>query len=612
MPVCPHESLITTYTAIDSFIPCGGGTPVVVSDDVTVTLAGTLLVSIDSTRNVSCYNAMDGRGWAHATGGGSGLVAWHDVSTGGNTLTNFSNVAGLGPGVYAFVASDGTGCQRSDTTIITQPTKLNLITIDGPNPTSCLGNTGSVTISSDSNFVQGSPPYAYLWSNGPTTSYDANLGEGTVSVTITDSHSCTDSTTFTIAKTSTVLTLPVVVNARCHAAADGSIDANPSNGTPPYSFVWNDNQSKQTAIDLTAGNYTCIVTDSNGCSALASASVTDPADLTMNLNSLPVKCTGQSNGSIIAISTGGTSPYHFSATLDNVIFISDSAGVMSGLAPGSYTVILSDDNGCTKTAMINVSDATPDLFNVTTDSALCFGYNDGAIHIVDNTPVNEQYQYSIDSTDQYQFSSNFYNVSPGNHTITAINKNNCISTVQVLVPQPPPITVSVAPDTVVLALGQSLQVQAVASNTPNASYAWTPDFGLSCADCSNPMVSPYISQDYTITASTVNQTATCYGTAQLHVRVLPHQPVFIPNSFTPNNDGNNDVFEIYGASVKIVDLKIFNRWGELVFETRDQLAGWDGTFKGQQLPPGVFSYAATITFLDDTKQEKNGSITLLR
>lgn len=98
----------------------------------------------------------------------------------------------------------------------------------------------------------------------------------------------------------------------------------------------------------------------------------------------------------------------------------------------------------------------------------------------------------------------------------------------------------------------------------------------------------------------------------MHVEVQPQMPVFIPNTFTPNGDGNNDLFLIYGQDIKTVDLKIFNRWGELVFESNNQFVGWDGTYKGVLQNPAVFTYYATITFLNDKKAERKGSVTLLR
>jgi gliding motility-associated-like protein len=117
---------------------------------------------------------------------------------------------------------------------------------------------------------------------------------------------------------------------------------------------------------------------------------------------------------------------------------------------------------------------------------------------------------------------------------------------------------------------------------------------------------------YTLTVSKVNDSATCYGSATLYVDINPHPPIYVPNVFSPNGDGKNDLFQVYGNNIMTVDMKIFNRWGELVYETNNQLAGWDGTYKGQMQNPGVFTYALKVTFLDNTQIEKNGTVTLLR
>ena len=258
--------------------------------------------------------------------------------------------------------------------------------------------------------------------------------------------------------------------------------------------------------------------------------------------------------------------------------------------------------------------ATIDNFTTAVDSTSCYGadYNDGAAHVVALSAQNGPYQFSIDNG-LPQFSGDFFNLAAGAHTITAINLNGCGSTIPVVVLEPLPIVVDVIPDTVILPLGEVQQVQVVYLNAPNSvTYSWTPALGLSCVDCPNPLVSPFTRQDYVITISMVNGSATCYGSATLHADVLPHKPVFVPNSFTPNGDGNNDVFQIFGEGIKTLDLKIFNRWGELVYESNNQFEGWDGTYKGQMQLPQVFTYATKIYFLDDTKVEKKGTITLVR
>ena len=137
-----------------------------------------------------------------------------------------------------------------------------------------------------------------------------------------------------------------------------------------------------------------------------------------------------------------------------------------------------------------------------------------------------------------------------------------------------------------------------------------PSTGLSCIDCPNPVVSTYSHiNNYTVT---ITYNKGCTVSAATRIIVVGTPPVFVPNSFTPNGDGNNDLFLVYGESIKTVNLKVFNRWGELVFEGESMFTGWDGTYKGQQQPPGVYVYEARITFLDNSQTLRTGSITLIR
>jgi gliding motility-associated-like protein len=104
----------------------------------------------------------------------------------------------------------------------------------------------------------------------------------------------------------------------------------------------------------------------------------------------------------------------------------------------------------------------------------------------------------------------------------------------------------------------------------------------------------------------------CKTSADVLIGVEGAEPFFVPNSFSPNGDGNNDVFQIYGVGIKTIDLKIFNRWGELVYESNNQFDGWDGTYKGALQQPGVYVYNVYVTYLNDKKEQKVGSITILR
>jgi len=172
----------------------------------------------------------------------------------------------------------------------------------------------------------------------------------------------------------------------------------------------------------------------------------------------------------------------------------------------------------------------------------------------------------------------------------------------------------VVPDSVVLHLGESTQLSA-SSNYATANYNWNPSSGLSCADCSNPTVTLYNSLTYRLTVTVDINGKSCYAYAQVPVTVIKNYDLFIPNVFTPNGDGANDVFQLLGnlPALKFIEMRIFNRTGEKVFESNNIYFTWDGSYKGKMLEPQALVYTLNAVFIDNHSEELfKGSITLLR
>lgn len=560
--------------------------------------------------NVSCNGGNDGTAGINVTSGSTPYqYNWNGT---GNSPNNTIN--GLSAGLVNVTVSDA-NCSATAAITISEPSAIVITLLSQTNVLCDGGNNGALEV-----VATGGTPgpfgagYTYTWSNGQTGSSATGLLAGNYVVVVTDGNSCTASEGYTITQPALLTVATNVTDATCYEGANGSVTAIPAGGTSPYSYLWSDGQTTANATALVATQYTVQVTDANGCSASAVALVNEPSDMIINTSATAVKCIGDENGTISVSATGATPPYSFSATQDFANFYFATNGVIVDLAAGVYTVIVSDNNGCTKTVAVTVPEATPDAFITSTDSTSCYGsqYNDGAAYIEATSIQNGPYLYAIDGGPQ-QYSGDFYFLSEGAHTITATNGNGCVTEVSVVVYQPLPLTAAVMPDSLLLPLGSSGQVVVTYENGPmQVQYQWSPVEGLSCMDCPNPSVLIYGRTDYTVTVSYVNGFATCYGTAPLHVDVLPELPVYIPNSFTPNGDGNNDVFEIYGQGIKAVDLTIFNRWGELVYKSNSQYAGWDGTYQGQLQLPQVFTYHAVVTFLNNKTTDKTGSITLVR
>ena len=140
-------------------------------------------------------------------------------------------------------------------------------------------------------------------------------------------------------------------------------------------------------------------------------------------------------------------------------------------------------------------------------------------------------------------------------------------------------------------------------------YLWTPSFGLSCDDCSNPIAIPYVTSDYTVL---VTDSLGCIGSTDFTLFVGEPLDLYVPNAFTPNGDGQNDVFEIFGVGISQVDLTVYNRWGQEVFQASSNRPQWDGMYKGKMQPPGMYSYLVEVWFLGDHVVKQKGSVALIR
>ncbi|MDQ3191498.1 MAG: gliding motility-associated C-terminal domain-containing protein [Bacteroidota bacterium] len=169
--------------------------------------------------------------------------------------------------------------------------------------------------------------------------------------------------------------------------------------------------------------------------------------------------------------------------------------------------------------------------------------------------------------------------------------------------EPAPI-IYAGTDTTIL-LGTSAQLEAKGGS----NYTWFPPIDLNCTTCPNPTASPKETTTYKVLVMGENG---CYALDSVTVFIDPDLLVFIPNIFSPNGDGNNDIFYVRGKGIMSFNLMVFNRWGEKVFETTDLNHGWDGTFRGKQLPPSVFVYYLDAFLLTEQRVIKKGDITLIR
>jgi gliding motility-associated-like protein len=276
-------------------------------------------------------------------------------------------------------------------------------------------------------------------------------------------------------------------------------------------------------------------------------------------------------------------------------------------------VTVTDGNQCIIVATVVITEPAPVLVNlVETIDVICNGDSTGVITVM-GSGGTLPYEFSRDGS-IFQGSETFTGVRAGSYTITIEDAEGCMNTTTATINQPPPLIVDAGPDTTI-DLGTSIDLQAIA-NSATVTWQWNPIDQLSCADCPNPTASPLNTTTYLVT---VRNQDDCDATDDITIRINKVRPIFVPNAFSPNGDGMNDRFTIFGgpAAEIITKLRVFDRWGNLLFEGSNlplgqENAGWDGMFKGKLLGTGVYTYMAEVRFIDGEVILYEGDITIVR
>ncbi len=512
---------------------------------------------------------------------------WQDGSTAATFVTT-------SPGVF-WVDVQLAGCSRRDSFIIVPPAGLAFD----------LGEDSILCdIQSWNLDASGSNATSYLWSNGSNLPQLTANQDGLYWVAVTDSVGCTrrDSIDLNFSQTPSLdlgndTTLCYDQGLVINAATTGA------------TYLWQNGSTASSFTPNATGDFWVEITV-DGCPAADSISVEFLPEILLNESITHILCNGECNGSITVSASGGVGGNYVYAW-------SNGSGQTSlnDLCPDTYPLTVTDDFGCILSQNLTVTEPPPLDFDLQKVDNECYGEIIGSISIINNIGGTPPYAFALNNgpfLPQTQFDS----LPGGHYTVWMEDDHGCGDSAQIYLIEPQAFEVYAGADDSVR-LGHDVTLHGLVLPNFGETIAWTPNDYLDCNDCLNPNLLPLQTTLYTLTAT--DPLTGCTRSDDVLITVEVVRNVYIPNAWSPNTDGTNDEFTIFtGPEVaKILELKIFDRWGELVFEgynfpPNNSLYGWDGRFRDKDLKPAVFVYFARVAFIDGFESVFEGDVTLVR
>lgn len=313
------------------------------------TCTGTVIANINDpigfilstvTSNITCAGNTDGAINLSISGGGTSpyVYKWSNSQT-------IEDISGLSAGTYAVTVIDSVFYCSITSVTISEPTAISA-TVASTNP-KCKGDSDgliNITVSG------GSTPYSFKWSTGAITEDISGLIAGSYAVTVKDANNCSSVNNVTVTEPDSLLTVSTKnANLTCNGGSDGTATVSSWGGLAPYSISWSTGSTSTKITNLTAGNYTATITDSYGCQKNITSTLTEPAGMTLSITSTNISCFGAFDGAVDLTVSGTSTPYTYSWNT------SETTEDIKYLSSGTYTVNVTDSNGCATTTNVTLT-----------------------------------------------------------------------------------------------------------------------------------------------------------------------------------------------------------------------------------------------------------------
>jgi len=546
-------------------------------------LTSTLTISSNyNGYDISCYGLSDGSLNLQVNGG---VPVYSYNWSNGSTSQNISS---LPAGTYQVIVTDQNNCTDTAAVTLTQPADLvsTLISLSDYNGYNISCN-GSSNGSIDINVTGGVTAYSYNWSNGANSQDLANVGAGSYAVIVADANGCMDTLSFTLTQPdvlSSVISADADYNGyniSCNGFATGNIHLSVSGGVTAYTCQWSNGATGLNIYGVVAGTYTVLITDANGCTDTSSITLNQPDVVAVNADITHVLCNGYMNGAIDLSINGGVSPYLFHWSNGSI------TEDLSGIGSGTYSVTVTDDNGCTSSYTFTVDQTSPVLIGLAQTNVSCNGQQNGTVvGTVNGGTPGYTYQWS-NGSNQPQIN----NVGPGVYVLIVTDANNCSGVSSATVSEPNVLSGTISSP--VLGNGHNVSFYNSSDGTINsafsggtAPYTYNWSNGATSANLNGVPAGSYTLE------VTDSQGCTFMTTIVLDAPLV----LEMPNGISPNGDGQNDFFVIHGLEAyPNNNVTILNRWGNVVYEKDNYMNDWKGvTTAGAVLPDATYFVVLTI------------------
>lgn len=446
---CPEEDYNLTFQCAGGTAPftyswstsettsvitvAGPGTYTVTCTDANGCESDTTFILTDfSAPTASCAGTNpicngDSNGEVTVTSSGNSPFTF-DIGSSSNSTGTFT---GLSSGSYTVTVTDVNGCTNTCSATLTDPPVLNLSC--NSDPADCGQSNGTVIASASG----GVTPYTYnLGAAINNSGVFPGLAGGSYVVTVTDISGCSNTCSVTVNEVGGISANCTSTNITCNGDSDGAATATPTSGTAPYTYAWSNSGTTQTITGLGVGTYTVTVTDVDGCTAVCGTSITQPTALSVNCTGTNSTC-GNNDGTATGTPSGGTSGYTY--LWDDPA--SQTTQTATGLAAGTYTVTVTDANGCTATCSSLIQDTAAPSVTAVCDAVTCNGDSDGSAEAF---PLNGggppwTYAWSNSATTKV-----INGLTAGTYTVTVTDSNGCTASASCTVTEPAAITTTVS------------------------------------------------------------------------------------------------------------------------------------------------------------------------